>query len=83
MTQVDQMIEVNIKESDDFLKIKETLTRIGVAHVKTKHYFSLVTFYINNRKYYIVHFKELFALDACLQIFQIMILLEEIQLQIF
>ena len=61
---VDQMIEVNIKESDDFLKIKETLTRIGVASRKDKTLFQSCHILHKQQKYYIVHFKELFALDG-------------------
>ena len=61
---VDQMIEVNIKESDDFLKIKETLTRIGVASRKDKTLFQSCHILHKKGKYYIVHFKELFALDG-------------------
>ena len=61
---VDQMIEVIIKESDDFLKIKETLTRIGVASRKDKTLFQSCHILHKKGKYYIVHFKELFALDG-------------------
>ena len=43
----DQMIEITLNEPDDFLKVRETLTRIGVASRKEKNYISLVTFYIN------------------------------------
>ena len=43
----DQMIEIILNEPDDFLKVRETLTRIGVASRKEKSYISLVTFYIN------------------------------------
>ena len=61
---VDQMIEVTIKESDDFLKIKETLTRIGVASRKDKTLYQSCHILHKQGKYYIVHFKELFALDG-------------------
>ena len=61
---VDQMIEVTIKESDDFLKIKETLTRIGVASRKDKTLYQSCHILHKQQKYYIVHFKELFALDG-------------------
>ena len=57
------MIEITLNEPDDFLKVRETLTRIGVPQEKKRSYISLAIFYINNR-YYIVHFKELFALDG-------------------
>ena len=43
----ESMLEVTIKQPDDFLKVRETLTRIGVASEKIKHYINLVTFYIN------------------------------------
>ena len=58
------MVEVNLKEPDDFLKVRETLTRIGVASSKEKKLFQ--SFHILQKKgqYYIVHFKELFALDG-------------------
>ena len=61
---VDQMIEVTIKESDDFLKIKETLTRIGVASRKDKTLYQSCHILHKQGRYYIVHFKELFALDG-------------------
>ena len=61
---VDQMIEVTIKESDDFLKIKETLTRIGVASRKDKTLYQSCHILHKQGRYFIVHFKELFALDG-------------------
>ena len=61
---VDQMIEVTIKESDDFLKIKETLTRIGVASRKDKTLYQSCHILHKQGKYFITHFKELFALDG-------------------
>ena len=61
---IDQMIEVTIKESDDFLKIKETLTRIGVASRKDKTLYQSCHILHKQGRYYIVHFKELFALDG-------------------
>ncbi len=57
------MVEVNLKEPDDFLKVRETLTRIGVASRKEKIYQSCHILH-KQGKYYIVHFKELFALDG-------------------
>ena len=57
-------IEIRLKEDDDFLKVKETLTRIGVASRKTKTLFQSCHI-LHKRGYYaIVHFKELFALDG-------------------
>lgn len=61
---IDNMIEVNLKEKDDFLKIKETLTRIGVASRKEKTLYQSCHILHKQQKYYIVHFKELFALDG-------------------
>ena len=59
----DQMIEVTLKEPDDFLKVRETLTRIGVASRKEKKIYQSCHILHKQGKYYIVHFKELFALD--------------------
>ena len=61
---VDQMIEVTLKEPDDFLKVRETLTRIGVASRKEKKIYQSCHILHKQGKYYIVHFKELFALDG-------------------
>lgn len=61
---VDSLIEVKIAEEEDFLKIKETLTRIGVASRKDKTLFQSCHILHKQGKYYIVHFKELFALDG-------------------
>ena len=58
------MVEVTLKESDDFLKVKETLTRIGVASRKDKTLYQSCHILHKQQKYYIVHFKELFALDG-------------------
>ena len=60
----DDMLEVTIKQPDDFLKVRETLTRIGVASRKDKTLFQSRHILHKQRKYYIVHFKELFALDG-------------------
>ena len=60
----DQMIEVTLKEPDDFLKVRETLTRIGVASRKEKKIYQSCHILHKQGKYYIVHFKELFALDG-------------------
>ena len=60
----DQMLEVGLKEPDDFLKVRETLSRIGVASRKNKTLFQSSHILHKQGKYYIVHFKELFALDG-------------------
>lgn len=62
--EVDKLIEVTLKEDDDFLKIRETLTRIGVASRKDKTIYQSCHILHKRGKYYIVHFKELFALDG-------------------
>jgi len=59
-----QMVEVVLKEPDDFLKVRETLTRIGVASRKEKKVYQSCHILHKRGKYYIVHFKELFALDG-------------------
>ena len=61
---LDSLIEVKIAEQEDFLKIKETLTRIGVASLKDKKLYQSCHILHKQGKYYIVHFKELFALDG-------------------
>ena len=60
----DMMIEVNLKHPDDFLKVKETLCRIGVASRKEKKLYQSCHILHKQGKYYIVSFKELFALDG-------------------
>jgi|TARA_B100000035_G_scaffold291574_1_gene279536 hypothetical protein len=60
----DDMVEVNLKEPDDFLKVRETLTRIGVASRKEKKLYQSCHILHKKGQYYIVHFKELFALDG-------------------
>ena len=60
----DKMIEVSLDEPDDFLKVRETLTRIGVASRKEKKLYQSCHILHKQGKYYIVHFKELFALDG-------------------
>ena len=60
----DSMLEVTIKQPDDFLKIRETLTRIGVASRKDKTLYQSCHILHKQGKYFIVHFKELFALDG-------------------
>ena len=58
------MVEVTLGEPDDFLKVRETLTRIGVASRKEKKIYQSCHILHKQGKYYIVHFKELFALDG-------------------
>ena len=60
----DQMVEVVLGEPDDFLKVRETLTRIGVASRKEKKIYQSCHILHKQGRYYIVHFKELFALDG-------------------
>ena len=60
----DSMIEVGLKEPDDFLKVRETLTRIGVASRKEKKLYQSCHILHKQGRYFIVHFKELFALDG-------------------
>ena len=60
----DQMLEVILKEPDDFLKIRETLSRIGVASRKERKLYQSCHILHKQGRYYIVHFKELFALDG-------------------
>jgi len=64
MINIESLIEVTLKEPDDFLKVKETLTRIGVASKKSNTLFQSCHILHKQGKYYIVHFKELFALDG-------------------
>jgi len=61
---VDQMVEVRLKIDDDFLKVRETLTRIGVASRRDNTLFQSCHILHKQGKYYIVHFKELFLLDG-------------------
>ena len=62
--QPDDLLEVTLKESDDFLKVRETLTRIGISSKKEKKLWQSCHILHKRGKYYIVHFKELFALDG-------------------
>jgi len=64
MITIDNMVEVTLKEADDFLKVRETLTRIGVASKKSETLFQSCHILHKQGKYYIVHFKELFGLDG-------------------
>ena len=59
-----QMVEITLNEPDDFLKVRETLTRIGVASRKEKKIYQSCHILHKLGKYYLVHFKELFALDG-------------------
>ena len=61
---LDKLIEVRIGEEEDFLKIKETLTRIGVASRKEKTLYQSCHIFHKQGRYYIVHFKEMFAIDG-------------------
>jgi len=61
---IEEMIECSLNEPDDFLKIRETLTRIGVASRKDKTLFQSCHILHKQGRYFIVHFKELFALDG-------------------
>ena len=64
MISIDSMVEVTLAQPDDFLKVKETLTRIGVASKKSNTLFQSCHILHKQGKYYITHFKELFALDG-------------------
>ena len=60
----EQMLEIRLKEPDDFLKVRETLSRIGVASRKERKLYQSCHILHKQGRYYIVHFKELFALDG-------------------
>ena len=64
MISITDLVEVTLSEQDDFLKVRETLTRIGVASKKDKTLYQSCHILHKQGKYYIVHFKELFALDG-------------------
>lgn len=64
MSIIETLVEVRLGEEDDFLKVRETLTRIGVASRKDKTLYQSCHILHKQGKYYIVHFKELFALDG-------------------
>jgi hypothetical protein len=64
MSVIDKLVEIRLGEQDDFLKVRETLTRIGVASSKTKTIYQSCHILHKQGLYYIVHFKELFALDG-------------------
>ena len=64
MSAVESLVEVTLQSQDDFLKVRETLTRIGIASPKEKKLYQSCHILHKRGKYYIVHFKELFALDG-------------------
>ena len=64
MINITDLVEVTLKEVDDFLKVRETLTRIGVASKKEQTLYQSCHILHKRGQYYIVHFKELFALDG-------------------
>lgn len=64
MSSLDSLVEVRLVNEDDFLKVRETLTRVGVASRKDKKLFQSCHILHKQGRYYIVHFKELFALDG-------------------
>ena len=64
MSDVDSLLEISFSQADDFLKIKETLTRIGVASRKDNKLYQSCHILHKQNKYYLVHFKELFKLDG-------------------
>ncbi len=64
MTNIDQMVEIKLNNDDDFLKVRETLTRIGVASRKDRTLYQSCHILHKQGRYFLVHFKELFALDG-------------------
>lgn len=64
MNIVDSLVEVKLKEEEDFLKVKESLTRIGIASRREKKLFQSCHILHKQGRYYITHFKELFLLDG-------------------
>jgi hypothetical protein len=64
MISINDLVEVTLEEKDDFLKVRETLTRIGVASKKDRILYQSCHILHKQGRYYIVHFKELFALDG-------------------
>ena len=64
MINITDLVEVTLNEQDDFLKVRETLTRIGVASKKDQTLYQSCHILHKQGRYYIVHFKELFALDG-------------------
>jgi len=64
MVNLDEMVEVALKQDEDFLKVRETLTRIGIASRKHRKLYQSCHILHKQKRYFIVHFKELFALDG-------------------
>ena len=64
MVNLDEMVEVSLKQDEDFLKVRETLTRIGIASRKDRKLYQSCHILHKQKRYFIVHFKELFALDG-------------------
>ena len=64
MVNLDEMVEVSLKQDEDFLKVRETLTRIGIASRRDRKLYQSCHILHKQGRYYIVHFKELFALDG-------------------
>ena len=64
MVDLNEMVEVRLSNSEDFLKVRETLTRIGIASRKDKVIYQSCHILHKQKRYFIVHFKELFALDG-------------------
>ena len=64
MSAVESLVEVTLQSQDDFLKVRETLTRIGIASPKEKKLYQSCHILHKRGKYYIVHFKEMFAIDG-------------------
>ena len=64
MVNLDEMVEVALKQDEDFLKVRETLTRIGIASRRDRKLYQSWHILHKQKRYFIVHFKELFALDG-------------------
>lgn len=64
MVNLDEMVEVSLKQDEDFLKVRETLTRIGIASRRDRKLYQSCHILHKQKRYFIVHFKELFALDG-------------------
>ena len=64
MVNLDEMVEVALKQEEDFLKVRETLTRIGIASRRDRKLYQSCHILHKQKRYFIVHFKELFALDG-------------------
>ena len=64
MVNLDEMVEVALKQDEDFLKVRETLTRIGIASRRDRKLYQSCHILHKQKRYFIVHFKELFALDG-------------------